>query len=132
MREHLDWVWTLAARHTGGDGIAWNLRIKNGWKPVVMFVKPPLNAWWPYFSDWISGGKEKDAHDCQQAVSEAEHFIGALCPAGGVVLDPMLGSGTSGVAAVKLGMQFIGIECDPAAFAGAQERIEAGSASGMR
>ena len=42
------------------------------------------------------------------------------------------GSGTAGVAAVKLGMQFIGIECDPAAFAGAQERIEAGSASGMR
>ena len=53
----------------------------------------------------------------------AEHFIGALCPAVGIVLDPMMGSGTAGVASVKLGLEFIGIECDYGTFAVAQERI---------
>ena len=86
-----------------------------------------MQPWWTPFTDCVSGGKEKDAHDWQQSVAEAEHFIGALCPKGGIVLDPMVGSGTSGVAAVTLGMEFVGVECDPDAFAVAQERIEKGS-----
>lgn len=34
----------------------------------------------------------------------------------GVVLDPFMGSGTTGVACVKIGRQFVGIEVDPAYF----------------
>ena len=124
MREHLDWVWMSAARHTGGDPVLWHLKVKNGWKPVVMFCKPPLNAWWSPFCDWCTGGREKDAHDWQQSLAEAEYYIGTLCPAGGIVVDPMLGSGTSGVAAVQLGMEFVGIECDSGSFAAAQERLD--------
>ena len=43
----------------------------------------------------------------------------------GVVLDPFMGSGTTGVAAAKLGRKFIGIEIDPAYFDIACRRIEA-------
>ena len=39
-----------------------------------------------------------------------EHFIEILSNPGDVVLDPFLGSGTSGVASVKLNREFIGIE----------------------
>jgi len=42
---------------------------------------------------------------------------------GETVIDPFMGSGTTGVAAVKLGRNFIGIEKDPAYFAIAQKRI---------
>ena len=47
-----------------------------------------------------------------------------VCPAGEVVLDPFMGSGTTGVAAVKAGCRFIGIEADPHYFEVATGRIE--------
>jgi len=37
-----------------------------------------------------------------------------LVPPGGVVLDPMVGSGTTSLVALKLDRRFMGIEIDPA------------------
>jgi site-specific DNA-methyltransferase (adenine-specific) len=45
-------------------------------------------------------------------------------PTGGVVLDPFMGSGTTGMAAVMEGRDFIGIEIDPDYFAIAERRIQ--------
>lgn len=44
---------------------------------------------------------------------------------GGVVLDPFMGSGSTGVAALGLGRRFVGIEHDPVHFDTACRRIEA-------
>jgi site-specific DNA-methyltransferase (adenine-specific) len=44
-------------------------------------------------------------------------------PTGGVVLDPFMGSGTTGIACVKLGRPFIGIELDEDYFEIAKRRI---------
>lgn len=41
------------------------------------------------------------------------------------ILDPYMGSGTTGVAAVKMGRKFIGIEIEPKYFDMARKRIEA-------
>ena len=41
-----------------------------------------------------------------------------------MVLDPFMGSGTTGVACVKLGRKFIGIELEPSYFDIACRRIE--------
>jgi DNA modification methylase len=41
----------------------------------------------------------------------------------GIILDPFMGSGTTGVAAVKLGRKFIGIEIEPKYFDIACRRI---------
>ena len=46
-------------------------------------------------------------------------------PSGGVVLDPFMGSGTTGMAAKKTGRDFIGIEIDAEYLAIAKKRIEA-------
>ncbi len=43
---------------------------------------------------------------------------------GQTICDPFMGSGTTGVAAVQMGRDFIGIEQDPAHFATACKRIE--------
>lgn len=43
---------------------------------------------------------------------------------GDTILDPFMGSGTTGVACIKTGRKFIGIEIDPTYFAIAQRRIE--------
>lgn len=44
---------------------------------------------------------------------------------GDVVLDPFMGSGTTGVACVASGRRFVGVEIDPCHFATAQKRINA-------
>lgn len=46
-----------------------------------------------------------------------------VTPPGGLVLDPFMGSGSTGKAAILEGFQFIGIELDNAYMAVAQERI---------
>jgi site-specific DNA-methyltransferase (adenine-specific) len=43
----------------------------------------------------------------------------------GTVLDPYMGSGTTGVACARAGRQFVGIEIDPTHFETACRRIEA-------
>ena len=43
---------------------------------------------------------------------------------GGIVLDPFFGSGTTGVAAIKNGRQYIGIDINPDYCKTAQDRIE--------
>lgn len=48
-----------------------------------------------------------------------------IIPPGGLILDPFMGSGTTGVAAVREDRPFIGIEIDPVHFRVACQRIEA-------
>ena len=45
-------------------------------------------------------------------------------PAGHLVLDPFMGSGTTGVACIRTGRRFIGIEIDPRHFKTACDRIQ--------
>jgi DNA modification methylase len=52
-------------------------------------------------------------------------LCGLFCPPGGTVCDPFMGSGATGIAAVKLGLDFVGIEADPGYFALAERRIAA-------
>ena len=42
---------------------------------------------------------------------------------GDLILDPFMGSGTTGVACVQTGRNFIGIEIDPTYYAIAEKRI---------
>lgn len=52
-----------------------------------------------------------------------ERCIKAGCPKGGTVLDPFFGAGTTGLAAMRLGREFIGIELNPVYCEMARTRI---------
>lgn len=54
----------------------------------------------------------------------------AKCPPG-TILDPFMGSASTGVAALSLGRRFVGIELDPAHFETACRRIEAACDDGL-
>lgn len=64
-------------------------------------------------------------HPNEKPVGLMEKLITVCSSPGDTVLDPFMGSGTTGVACVKLGRNFIGIEIDPTYFAIAQKRIAA-------
>ena len=51
-------------------------------------------------------------------------MVKAGCPLGGVVLDPLMGAGTTGLVARKLQRNYLGIELNPAYIEIARERIE--------
>lgn len=62
-------------------------------------------------------------HPTQKPLDVLKPLIEYSCPPGGTVLDPFMGSGSTGVAALQLGRRFIGIELDPEYVALARERL---------
>ncbi len=72
---------------------------------------------------WRVGLPGKDRiHMTQKPEQVAADFCKLVEP-GDLVLDPFMGSGTTGVAAIRSGRRFIGIEIDPEIAAGAAARI---------
>jgi DNA modification methylase len=63
-------------------------------------------------------------HPTQKPLAVMEWVIGHLPVDVGTVLDPFMGSASTGLAAVKLGRKFIGIEREPKYFDIACRRIE--------
>lgn len=63
-------------------------------------------------------------HDTQKPVALMEHYIRNSSRVGQIVVDPFMGSGTTGIAAINLGRKFIGIEKDERHFDNAVRRIE--------
>lgn len=53
---------------------------------------------------------EKTAHPCQFPVAIPKRLIRALAPKDGLVFDPFMGSGTTGVSSVIEGRRFVGAE----------------------
>lgn len=68
----------------------------------------------------------KDAHFASFPRALVEPCILAGCPAGGVVLDPFTGSGTTPMTAKLLGRQFIGFELNPEYISICNKRIKEG------
>jgi DNA modification methylase len=56
---------------------------------------------------------EWNDHPAQYPTAVPAWCIALACPPGGTVLDPFVGSGTTGVAALELGRDFVGIDRDP-------------------
>jgi site-specific DNA-methyltransferase (adenine-specific) len=72
-----------------------------------------------------AGNREKSwGHPAQMPELLARKLIDVCVESNGIVLDPFMGSGTTGVACVKTGRNFIGVELDEGYFKIAQRRIE--------
>lgn len=67
---------------------------------------------------------EKDGHPVQKPIRWMNWAVNLGSSADDMVLDPFMGSGTTGVACMNLGRKFIGIEIEERYFNIACERIE--------
>jgi len=79
-----------------------------------------LYDWWQV-SQVKNVSAEKTKHPCQMPQQVLDNIVGVT--PGATIIDPFMGSGTTGVAVVKTGRRFIGIEIDPGYFDIACQRI---------
>lgn len=70
----------------------------------------------------VTGENDID-HPCPKPIAFMRWLVETASLKGETILDPFMGSGTTGVAAVKLGRRFIGIEIEPKYYEIAKRRI---------
>lgn len=72
-----------------------------------------------------AGERGENYHPTQKPVAVIKWALGLRWTPTGLILDPFMGSGTTGVACVRTGRKFIGIEIEPKYFEIAVRRIDA-------
>jgi DNA modification methylase len=106
--------WLYWDKLMGGDFSDGELAWTSQKRAVKDFSKSPFAG--------LKGGHDRQ-HPTQKPVALMKWCLGFL-PDSETILDPFAGSGTTGVACVKLGRKFIGIELDEKYFDIACKRIE--------
>jgi DNA modification methylase len=135
-------TWHQALAELGLDHVRFGLWIKPGSTPQFSGDRPGMAAEAieiahpPGRKRWNGGGgfglwshpivKEQTGERChptQKPVELMEALVRDFTDPGDLILDPFAGSGTTGVAAVRLGRRFIGWERDPRYHAIATKRL---------
>ena len=111
-----------------------NSNFKSSVEVCIVFTKGKTNKKWQrggtennYFMSPFVLGKESVNHPTQKPESLMSYFINLLSAEGDVILDPFMGSGTTGVSSIKHGRRFIGIEIDSTYYKLSSDRINSAS-----
>jgi len=133
-KEYFDEMFRIANKIIIWGGNYFELPISRGWlvwsKPERNFTLSEAELAWTNIPMPIrvidyhrsDSGRE---HPTQKPIGVMKFSIEkAKLPEGATILDPFMGSGTTGVACVQTGRNFIGIEIDPTYFAIAEKRIK--------
>jgi len=112
MSKNLDYYWTFCVYHEGQTQIVNAVNLICRWKPVLIFQNGRSkisNTIQDYF---ISEQREKSGHDWQQSVSGISYLIDMFTHVDDLIVEPFAGSGTTVIAARKMGRRIIAAEID--------------------
>jgi 16S rRNA G966 N2-methylase RsmD len=119
--------WQIIVRHSGSKSRIHARHIWPYYKPLLWYYKPTIEGKITIYQDVAdvveSKAVSKDSHEWEQSTIEAEHMIKPLTVEGNIVLDPFMGSGTTGEAAINLNRRFIGIEVDKEHYSRTKQRL---------
>jgi len=103
-----------------------------GWEAIAMLHRKGKKRWngGGHAAVW-NFNKVSGDHPTGKPLPLLQKWVQQFSEPGEVILDPFMGSGTTGVAAIQLGRKFIGIEKDPKYFDIACKRIEQAVAQGQ-
>jgi len=107
----LEFYWICALEHSGAITAVHSRGVQCGFKPVIILAKPPFKKPYKYFNDMLKGsGREKGLHPWQQGVDELIPLIDSFTRPSDSILDPFMGSGSTGVACKLTSRKFIGYD----------------------
>lgn len=97
-----------------------------GWEAVVICHRPGKKTWngGGRHAFWTVAKAGRFGHPTEKPEALIGAWVRDFTDPGDTILDPFMGSGTTGAVALKLGRKFIGIERDPKHFDIACRRIE--------
>lgn len=128
------WICAWVKRAAGGRN---GLGGFNEFEPMLVYGKPSRRVTSDVFEvngrigkmytdNWMPSGAE--VHPCPKPEVLLLMLVEAFTEPGETILDPFTGSGTTGVAALRLGRRFVGVEKDETYFPVACERLRAETA----
>jgi site-specific DNA-methyltransferase (adenine-specific) len=118
-------TWTGSFYYPAGIGCsAWGFVC---WQPILFYGKDPFLADGKGSqpdSKQSSEPAEKNGHPCPKPIGQWTWLVTRTTRYGETVADCFMGSGTTGVACIRTGRRFIGVEIEPKYCAIAVERME--------
>lgn len=126
LGRYMSYHWTMSYLTPGGQSPQlFHKCVNSFWKPVLWYVKGEYTG--DYIGDVLKSpvnANEKDYHEWGQSLGGMLEIIERLTNPGDVILDPFLGGGTTGAAAVSMGRKFIGADIEPKNIEISQVRIK--------
>jgi DNA methylase/ParB-like nuclease domain len=122
----IKYYWMLSYLMPGAHATrVWSREVNTFWKPVLWFVKKPYEGgrWLGDVAKSPVHGDDKRHHPWGQSEGGMADLLERIGQVGDTVCDPFMGAGTTGVAAIRQGRKFIGIEVDADSFAKAELRL---------
>jgi 16S rRNA G966 N2-methylase RsmD len=122
LGDGLKYQWMLAYMTPGSAPHLYHRQVNCNWKPLIWLTKGDYKG--ETISDVVrSEAPDKRFHEWGQSVSGAIALVERFSTEGDLILDPFLGGGATGAAAVALNRRFIGIDQDEAAIEICQKRF---------
>lgn len=126
LGEHLDYWWTVGYLTPGGQAVqVFPRKVNTFWKPVLIFRNGdgPPPEWFGDVTKSDVNDNDKRLHHWGQSESGMADLVRRLSRPGELIVDPFMGAGTTGVAALALKRRFTGCEINPVDHATAAGRL---------
>jgi site-specific DNA-methyltransferase (adenine-specific) len=125
LSKRLSYQWIIAYLTPGGQSAQlWTKKVNTFWKPVLWFVNGKYERHWiGDVSKSAVNDNDKRFHEWGQSESGMADLIKRFSKRGDIILDPFMGSGTTGKMALELGRKFIGFDKDKVAYDTTVQRL---------
>jgi 16S rRNA G966 N2-methylase RsmD len=121
----LSYLWMLTVVCNGVATRMHKQKLLVGSKPILWFVKGGKPNGVNDILDTVrSQSIDKVLNIWEQPSVVSDYYIQNLTVENDTVLDPMMGSGTTGISALRLGRKFIGIDIDEKNFLTSQNKLQ--------
>ena len=125
LSQFLTYHWCMCYLTPGGQSPQlFQKKVNSFWKPVLWFVKGK------YQGDWLgdvlkspTNNNDKRFHEWGQSVGGMTDIVERFTDPNQLIVDPFLGGGTTGIAAVTKGRKFIGVDINQSCLDTTEKRI---------
>ena len=122
----MNYHWCMAYTTPGGQSPQlFHKRVNTFWKPVLWFTKGEYTG--DYVGDVLKSpvnDNDKRFHEWGQSFGGMRDIVERFTNAGDIILDPFMGGGTTGVAAVTMGRKFIGADIEQSSIEITEQRVK--------